>query len=193
MNKELEKILVEKYPIILKDYYGDVRHTCLAFGFEHEDGWYKIMDHLLGYLTQLMERELTIQYKKEYRDQYTDVDGFCTKYYYYRTLPPQITINQIKEKYGTLRVYYQTEPIDVPEDIWVNLDQIDFDKKINNYEMAIHNAIDFATYQSSITCEITGKDGKYYDQGWCMVRCDEEAIKAGKNPENGRNLKWKNL
>jgi hypothetical protein len=82
MNKESELILAEKYPKILRDYGGDMRQTCMAWGMECGDGWYKLLD-------EGMEK---IQY-------------FCD-------LCPsgiQLVADQIKEKYGTLRFYYHLE------------------------------------------------------------------------------------
>ena len=44
MNKELELKLVEKYPKILKEYGGDPKQTCMAFGIETSgDGWYNFL------------------------------------------------------------------------------------------------------------------------------------------------------
>jgi hypothetical protein len=46
MDKELSKKLVEKYPDALIDYGGDMRQTCMAWGFECGDGWFKILEQL---------------------------------------------------------------------------------------------------------------------------------------------------
>jgi hypothetical protein len=46
MDKELEMKLVEKYPDMLVDYGGDMRKTCMAWGFSHGNGWYKILEEL---------------------------------------------------------------------------------------------------------------------------------------------------
>lgn len=81
MNKELEKKLVAKYPKILKDYGGDINSTCMHWGFECGDGWYKLLDN--G-----MEK---LQY-------FCDV---CTSDYEV----PQVIAAQIKEKFGTLCFY----------------------------------------------------------------------------------------
>jgi hypothetical protein len=79
MNKELELKLVEKYPIILRDYGGDYTKTCMHFGMECGDGWYDLIDDLLG--------------KLDYISKHSGV---------------QIVADQIKEKFGTLRFYYST-------------------------------------------------------------------------------------
>jgi hypothetical protein len=46
MKKELEEKLVKKYPTLYKDYGGDMRYTCMAWGFSHGDGWYNLIDEL---------------------------------------------------------------------------------------------------------------------------------------------------
>jgi len=81
MKNELELELVKKYPKILKDYKGDPMQTCLSFGIEHDDGWYKLLD-------KCMEK---LQY-------FCDL---CSK----DGEEVQVVANQIKEKYGTLCFY----------------------------------------------------------------------------------------
>lgn len=77
MNKELELKLVKKYSVILKDYGGDMKKTCMHWGFDCGDGWYDLLDELLAKLDYL-----------------SNVSGV------------QVVADQIKEKFGTLRFYY---------------------------------------------------------------------------------------
>jgi len=62
-------------------------------------------------------------------------------------------MSQIKEKFGTLRVYMSHYPKEV--------------------EKEIDDIIDEAERESEKTCEECGKPGKLYTKGWCMVRCDD--------------------
>ena len=48
MDKELEKKLLEKYPLILRDMYGDPKVTCMAWGITCGNGWYMLLENLLG-------------------------------------------------------------------------------------------------------------------------------------------------
>jgi hypothetical protein len=82
MNKELELQLVKKYPKILKDYKGDAMQTCMAWGMEHEDGWFDLLD-------KCMEK---LQY-------------FCDLCFYKSGIEVQVVATQIKEKFGTLSFY----------------------------------------------------------------------------------------
>ena len=81
MKEELQLKLVEKYPKILRDFQGDPMSTCMAWGFECDDGWYKLLD-------ECME-------KMQYFCDLCSKDGRDV----------QVVANQIKEKYGTLRFY----------------------------------------------------------------------------------------
>lgn len=46
MDRELARKLVEKYPEALADYGGDMRQTCMAWGFECGPGWFKLLEEL---------------------------------------------------------------------------------------------------------------------------------------------------
>jgi hypothetical protein len=198
MKKELELELVKKYPSLLRDFGGNPMQTCMAWGFEHADGWYKILDHLFSYLYSLMNTDLVISYKKDYRDAHKGNKDYYEKYYSYRIKPPQITISQVKEKYGTLTVYYHANSEDfqdLSEEVREILDEEDYDKKIKRFYNKVDFAINYAEYQSSITCEETGKDGRLYTRGWHRTMCDEIAIKNGYNPEDAskEGIKWEEL
>jgi hypothetical protein len=71
---------------------------------------------------------------------------------------PRLIINQVKEKYGTLRVY-----------------GYDFNKRIEKL-------IDQAEDLSAITCERCGAYGKLYTEGWCVTLCP----KCKKDRDEGR-------
>ena len=81
MNQELELQLVKKYPKILSEYGGDPKQTCLAFGFEFDNGWYKLIDECMS--------------KLQYFCDLCSKDGSEV----------QVVANQAKEKYGSLSFY----------------------------------------------------------------------------------------
>ena len=190
MSPELELKLVEKYPKLLRDYRGDPKVTCMSFGIEtNGDGWYQIIDHLLGYLTNLMETPLHINYTQEYKEQHREDKDYYQNHCSYKLKPPQIVLDQVKSKYANLRCYYHTDLIEeIPEEIRLDLDSDDLQKKLERYNDKIDFAIDYAEYQSSVTCEVTGKEGKLYTKGWYRVLSDEEAIKLGYDPKEGSNV-----
>ncbi len=81
MTPEEDKYLVEKYPIIFKDRYGDIKNTAMCWGFDCGSGWFFLIDNLCNSI-------------KSYID--------CNSH---RNIPP-VVATQLKEKYGTLRFYY---------------------------------------------------------------------------------------
>ena len=85
---------------------------------------------------------------------------------------------QIKEKYGTLRVYWNFKEIENYEELRSKLVKPEqLDEYIGKYSDLVDSAVDFCEYLSSKTCEVTGKPGKLYSEGWCVTLCKEEAIK----------------
>jgi hypothetical protein len=92
MKEELQLELVKKYPKILKHFRGDPMHTCMAWGFEVEDGWYKLLDECMK--------------KMQYFCDLCSKDG----------REVQVVADQIKEKYGDLRFYVSVYGADKIED-----------------------------------------------------------------------------
>jgi hypothetical protein len=70
----------------------------------------------------------------------------------YRVLPeacPYVIAVQVKEKYGTLRFYY------------------------NGGDDVVDGIVRMAEAMSAITCEVCGAPGKMLGDGWVTVRCEE--------------------
>ena len=69
-------------------------------------------------------------------------------------LDPDYQINQVKEKFGTLRFYFETTKDSLIRDI-------------------MHDCIDAATYASTYTCEYCGSHlGKLQESSWLKTACD---------------------
>ncbi len=77
MTKKSEDNLYKKYPKMLAGFKMGPQESCLAFGCEHDDGWYIIIDTLLWSIGNRI-----------------------------KTKNLSINIQQIKEKFGGLRFYY---------------------------------------------------------------------------------------
>ena len=184
MSPELEKQLIEKYPTLFRDRHRPPTESLMCFGLECDNGWFKILDHLFGYLTNLMETELQVPYTPEYQAKHKDDSDYYKNHWGAKIKPPQVILTQVKEKYGTLRVYHHTDMDEIPEDVWGKLNLNEYYARLKRFNDKIDFAIDYAEYQSEITCEVTGKDGKLYTKGWHRVLCDEEAIKKGYDPED---------
>jgi len=77
MNKENTKYLFEKYPSLFSQKDLPMTQTCMCWGFECGDGWFKIIDELCEKIQKRCE-------EKGYNE---------------------LKVVQVKEKYGTLRFY----------------------------------------------------------------------------------------
>ena len=80
LKRELELKLVKRFPTIFQDYGGDMRKTCMAWGFSHGDGWYDLLE------------EACLEIEKLCKD-----NGI------------RVVALQVKEKFGSLRFYYTVE------------------------------------------------------------------------------------
>lgn len=80
MNKANDKKLCKKYPKIFAKRGADMRTTCMCWGFECGDGWFWLIDQLCSALQ-------------------SRIDNTCPA-------PPQVVAEQVKEKWGGLRLYF---------------------------------------------------------------------------------------
>lgn len=126
MTPELDAKLCEKYPLIFKNRYADPMTTAMCWGFDCGDGWYNIIDALCR---QIQGRIDWVNRKEEAMQ--------------------QVVASQVKEKYGTLRFYYDGGD-----------DQID-------------GMVTMAEAMSARTCEVCGNVGTLDDsESWLSTRCE---------------------
>jgi len=151
MTEELQLELVRKYPKILKNFRGDPRLTCMAWGLECGDGWYNLLD-------KAMEK---IQYL---------CDLFSAN-----DTEVQLTANQIKEKFGTLRFYASMVGANSTE------------------SSIIDDIISEAERRSEYVCEETGKEGSLCKKGgWMKTLTYQKARELGYTAYNEELEKyWK--
>ena len=135
MKDELDKKLCEKYPKIFKQRNWGMQETAMCWGFEHGDGWYNIIDTLCDNIQHHIDwkrkqRLLALKYNRALKAalagdntkliKYHSPKGIANSYTLsrveediaeatYRTVPEkqhQVVAVQVKEKFGTLRFYY---------------------------------------------------------------------------------------
>ena len=82
MRDELDALLCEKYPKMMVNRDKSMMGTCMCWGFECGDGWFNIIDRLMH----------NIQDHIDWKNRDSEV-------------VPQVTLDQVKEKFGTLRFY----------------------------------------------------------------------------------------
>jgi hypothetical protein len=129
MTQEKDEYLVKKYPLIFRDRYENMKKTAMCWGFEHDDGWFWLLDRLCDAIQDY------ININNKYR--HTD-DAMIS----------QVVATQVKEKFGTLRFYYQ------------------------GGDETIHGMVRLAEQMSANICEECGsKENVGCTQGWYKVLC----------------------
>lgn len=131
MREELDKLLCEKYPKMMVNRHKDMMETCMCWGFDCGDGWYNILNQLMG----------NIQHHIDWKNRNGEV-------------VPQVTLDQVKEKFGTLRFYY------------------------TGGDEYISGLVSMAEAMSGCTCETCGAPGERRGGGWVRTLCNEHAEKA---------------
>ena len=135
MKQELDELLCTKYPKMMVNRNSPMQETCMCWGFDCGDGWFNILDQLMG----------NIQNHIDWNNK-----NFEKGYAQYKQVP-QVTLDQVKEKFGTLRFYY-TGGDDV-----------------------IDGMVRMAESMSGVTCEECGSPGKRVGGGWITTLCEEHA------------------
>jgi hypothetical protein len=132
MSPELDKQLCENYPKMMVNRNKDMQETAMCWGFDCGDGWFNILNQLMG----------NIQHHIDWKNRKEEVVA-------------QVTLDQVKEKFGTLRFYY-TGGDDV-----------------------IDGMVRMAEAMSGVTCETCGVPGKRRGGGWVTTLCTEHAEARG--------------
>jgi hypothetical protein len=132
MNNELENQLYEKYSILFDNRHKSPAESCMAFGIECGDGWY---DLLSAVCWQIYQREQNIKNRLKYegKDENTWIP---------------VRFDQIKEKFGGLRIYY------------------------SGGDDYVRGTISMAEEMSYKICEVCGNKGKPNKSGWITTLCD---------------------
>jgi len=163
MKKELDDLLCEKYPLIFADRHGDMRQTCMVWGFEHGDGWFNLIDTLCCVIQNHIDgRHRDIEWVTKFNadleiakeNNWQDWPTYATRET--RKVPEpiqQVVAIQVKEKYGTLRFYYSGG------DEWID------------------GVVSFAESLSAVTCEVCGSPGETIGEHWLETRCPEHSPK----------------
>ena len=123
MTKELDDKLCEKYPRIFVDRHGDPKETCMCWGFPG-NGWYWLLDKLCQHLQWNIDR-----------------NG-----------DPQLKAVQVKEKFGSLRVYTEGG---------------------NAEQHAVIHFAEALSYGICETCGTTKGVEQRRKNGWVYTSCEE--------------------
>ena len=143
MTEKSWDTLYEKYPDLFANKDKTPMQSCMAFGVECNIGWYDIISSVC-YRIQRYEKN------KKYRTELNQNKdpSYISGYYY-------VAFDQIKEKYGGLRIYFTGG---------------------DEYTQGV---IDMAEEISYKICERCGCPGSPNKQGWIMTLCDNCRGKNG--------------
>ena len=122
MKKENDELLCARYPKIFCDRHGDMTKTLMCWGFECGDGWFEILDTACSQIQVHLDKNLDVH---------------------------QVVAVQIKEKFGTLRFYY------------------------DGGDDTVQDIVDAAEQATHTTCELCGQRGTTRGGGWIQTLCDE--------------------
>lgn len=177
MNNELDEKLCAAYPKMFVNRHADMRTTAMCWGFSCGDGWYNIINHLCGNIQShidwtLKSSQWDIDYNTklakmkagDFADFERDSQAWTADYREsmrermlkeeprkVRDVCTQVTVDQVKEKFGTLRFYY------------------------TGGDDYISGLVSMAESMSGCTCEECGAPGKRLGGGWVTTLCKEHA------------------
>jgi hypothetical protein len=157
MDQELQDKLFEKYPQLFSNRTKSPMESCMSWGCEVGNGWYELLSSLCWRISQ---HEKNIEDHKKYlarqnkdiqQDFGTKIEGDEPEYY-------PVKFDQIKEKYGGLRVYF------------------------SGGDDYVEGVVGMAEEYSYKVCEVCGNSGKPNKGGWITTLCD-----SCRNKSNGSN------
>jgi hypothetical protein len=189
MKQELDKLLCERYPKMMVNRNKDMQETCMCWGFECGDGWFNILDQLMGSIQHHIDwkekqRKWAIDYnymaaqcKAGNFDAFEETMKALPNDEYkekrlaeiiagdFREVPesiPQVTLDQVKEKFGTLRFYY------------------------SGGDDYISGMVSLAESLTGVTCESCGNVGERRGGGWVHTYCTpcEEARELARKQQD---------
>ena len=175
MKRELDEYLCKVYPKMMVNRDKSMQETCMCWGFECGDGWFQILNQLMGNIQHHIDwrerqRDLDIKFNEiavqlkagdstlfdESMKDMLNRDFVEKRKQELIDLPlreikecPQVTLDQVKEKFGTLRFYY------------------------SGGDDYISGLVSMAESMSGVTCETCGKPGTQTSGGWIKTACVE--------------------
>lgn len=139
MNSELQNQLYEKYPQLFVNKNKTPMESPMCFGIECGEGWYDILSSLCWMIKQHEENiseRIRIRNKVGTQNDKEDLDYFPVKF------------DQIKEKFGGLRVYFSGG---------------------NEYVEGLVGMAEAISYK---ICDVCGNKGEPNKDGWISTRCE---------------------
>jgi len=187
MKRELDEYLCKVYPKMMVNRNLHMTETCMCWGFECGDGWFQILNQLMGNIQHHIDwrerqRDVAIKFRnmaeqlkagdstlfdEEHKDLLNRDYVEKRKQEFIedplREIPdvvPQVTLDQVKEKFGTLRFYY------------------------SGGDDYISGLVSMAESMSGVTCEECGNPGTQTSGGWIKTVCKVHGGEDFDTPED---------
>ena len=192
MSPELEKALLEDFPALFpeKDDYN-------FWGIDCDDGWepiirkvcktlsqksYSYLPKKTGFITNTRNKRIAHNLCRKIEKWFR-----LPAYTLYRMTYPEyvkfpgysVKLTQVKEKFGTLRIYHDLEPLFTETDV-IDVDKETLALENRAFQSFVYGVLSYAEIESEETCERDGNPGKLYPTGWHKVLCLDCAKKAKK-------------
>lgn len=132
MKQEYDTYLCTTFPKMFVNRYKPMTETAMCWGFECGDGWFNIINQLCA----------NIQHHIDWKNRKEEV-------------VPQVTVDQVKEKFGSLRFYF------------------------TGGDDYIRGLATMAESMSGVTCEQCGNPGSTVGRGWLTTLCEKHAEERG--------------
>jgi len=132
MKQEYDTYLCTTFPKMFVNRYKPMTETTMCWGFECGDGWFNIINQLCA----------NIQHHIDWKNRNEEV-------------VPQVTVDQVKEKFGSLRFYF------------------------TGGDDYIRGMATMAESMSGVTCEQCGNPGSTVGRGWLTTLCEKHAEERG--------------
>lgn len=180
MREELDELLCKTYPKMFVNRHKPMQETCMCWGFSCGDGWFNIIDQLCSNMQHYIDwtvknYENNVEYNnavnaakngntaglEEYfagmynsGDRIAEaIDGPLREV---KEPVTQVVVDQVKEKFGTLRFYY------------------------TGGDDQIRGMVSMAESMSGVMCEECGAPGTTGGRGWISTLCDTHRKKHEK-------------
>ena len=139
MDDELQQKLYDKYPQLFSNKDMGIKSSCMSWGCEVGNGWYEIISNVCWMIAQ---HERNKEDNKKYLEK-NDPEKLSTLPEYF-----PVKFDQVKEKYGGLRLYF------------------------SGGDEYVEGLISMAESFSYTVCEVCGNKGEPNKGGWISTLCE---------------------
>lgn len=125
-----------KYPGLFSNKNKDIKSSCMAWGCECGEGWYDLVSSVCWMIMQHEENiKSQTKWKQDKEPEY--INNYCA-----------VKFDQIKEKFGGLRIYF------------------------SGGDDYVEGLVSMAEGISYKICEVCGNKGKPNEKGWIRTLCE---------------------